>query len=53
MFHDTLKDICFAENKIIKTLPKMVRAVQSAVVNPRNATRFVRQHGNPFIMASS
>lgn len=30
LFHDTLKDIYFAENKILKTLPKMAKAAQSA-----------------------
>jgi len=29
LFHDTLKDIYFAENKILKTLPKMEKAAQS------------------------
>src|SRR5262249_50574605 len=29
LFLETLKDIYFAENKIIKTLPKMAKAVQS------------------------
>jgi len=29
LFHETLKDIYFAENKIIKTLPKMANAAQS------------------------
>jgi ferritin-like metal-binding protein YciE len=29
MFHDTLKDIYFAENRILKTLPKMAKAAQS------------------------
>src|ERR1700687_2640452 len=29
MFHDTLKDVYFAENKILKTLPKMAKAAQS------------------------
>jgi len=29
LFHQTLKDIYFAENKIIKTLPKMAKAAQS------------------------
>src|SRR4029079_4985449 len=29
LFLDTLKDIYFAENKIIKTLPKMAKAAQS------------------------
>ncbi|MGB6443757.1 MAG: ferritin-like domain-containing protein [Xanthobacteraceae bacterium] len=29
MFHDTLKDIFFAEKKILATLPKMAKAAQS------------------------
>jgi ferritin-like metal-binding protein YciE len=29
MFHDTLKDVYFAENKILKALPKMAKAAQS------------------------
>jgi ferritin-like metal-binding protein YciE len=29
LFHETLKDIYFAENKILKTLPKMASAAQS------------------------
>ncbi len=29
LFYDTLKDIYYAERKILKTLPKMVRAAQS------------------------
>ena len=28
LFHDTLKDIYFAENKIVATLPKMAKAAQ-------------------------
>jgi ferritin-like metal-binding protein YciE len=28
-FHDTLKDVYFAENKILATLPKMAKAAQS------------------------
>jgi ferritin-like metal-binding protein YciE len=30
LFHETLKDIYYAERKILKTLPKMARAAQSA-----------------------
>jgi ferritin-like metal-binding protein YciE len=30
LFHDTLKDIYYAERKILKTLPKMSRAAQSS-----------------------
>jgi ferritin-like metal-binding protein YciE len=29
LFHETLRDVYFAENKIIKTLPKMAKAAQS------------------------
>jgi ferritin-like metal-binding protein YciE len=29
LFHDTLKDIYFAEKKILKTLPKMAKAAQA------------------------
>jgi ferritin-like metal-binding protein YciE len=29
LFHDTLKDIYFAEKKILATLPKMSKAAQS------------------------
>jgi ferritin-like metal-binding protein YciE len=29
LFHDTLKDIYYAENKILKILPKMAKAAQS------------------------
>ena len=29
LFHDTLKDIFFAEKKILATLPKMAKAAQS------------------------
>jgi ferritin-like metal-binding protein YciE len=29
LFHDTLRDIYYAERKILKSLPKMVRAAQS------------------------
>ena len=35
LFHDTLKDIYFAEKKILATLPKMARAAQSARVAVR------------------
>src|ERR1700678_3765941 len=29
LFHDTLKDVYFAENKILRTLPKMAKAAHS------------------------
>ncbi len=30
LFHDMLKDVYYAEKQILKTLPKMVKAAQSA-----------------------
>ena len=30
LFHETLKDVYYAENKILKTLPKMAKAAQNA-----------------------
>jgi len=33
LFHDTLKDIYFAEKKILATLPKMAKAAQSEELN--------------------
>jgi ferritin-like metal-binding protein YciE len=32
LFHDTLKDIYFAEKKILKTLPKLAKAAHSSVL---------------------
>jgi len=29
LFHDTLKDVYFAENKIVETLPKLHKAAKS------------------------
>jgi ferritin-like metal-binding protein YciE len=40
LFHDTLKDIYFAEKKILKTLPKLAKAAHSGV--PKAA--FERHH---------
>ncbi len=41
LFHDTLKDIYFAEKQILKTLPKMAKAAQSADL----AAAFKKHHG--------
>lgn len=41
LFHDTLKDIYFAEKKILSTLPKMARAAQSAELR----AAFQKHHG--------
>jgi len=42
LFHDTLKDIYFAENKILKTLPKMAKAAQSKELQ-RAFTKHLRE----------
>jgi ferritin-like metal-binding protein YciE len=41
LFHDTLKDIYFAEKKILATLPKMVRAADSEELK----AAFQKHHG--------
>lgn len=41
LFHDTLKDIYYAERKILKTLPKMKRAAQSEDLK----AAFEKHHG--------
>jgi ferritin-like metal-binding protein YciE len=41
LFHDTLKDIYFAEKKILTTLPKMKKAAQSEEL----AAAFEKHHG--------
>ena len=42
LFHDTLKDIYFAEKKILTALPKMAKAAQSDELGrrSRNTTRY-------------
>jgi ferritin-like metal-binding protein YciE len=42
LFHETLKDIYFAENKILKTLPKMAKAAQSKELQ-RAFTKHLRE----------
>ena len=41
LFHDTLKDVYFAEKKILTTLPKMKKAAQSEEL----AAAFGKHHG--------
>jgi ferritin-like metal-binding protein YciE len=41
LFHDTLKDIYFAEKKILATLPKMAKAAQSSELK----AAFEKHHG--------
>jgi ferritin-like metal-binding protein YciE len=41
LFHDTLKDIYFAEKQILKALPKMAKAAQSADL----VAAFKKHHG--------
>ena len=39
LFHDTLKDIYFAEKKILATLPKMAKAAERGVAAALRNTR--------------
>src|ERR1700712_1837217 len=41
LFHDTLKDIYYAEKKILATLPKMAKAAQSEELR----AAFEKHHG--------
>jgi ferritin-like metal-binding protein YciE len=41
LFHDTLKDIYYAEKKILSSLPKMAKAAQ----NPKLKAAFEKHHG--------
>jgi ferritin-like metal-binding protein YciE len=41
LFHDTLKDVYFAEKKILTTLPKMKKAAESEEL----AAAFEKHHG--------
>ena len=41
LFHDTLKDVYYAERKILATLPKMAKAAQSAELK----AAFEKHHG--------
>ena len=41
LFHDTLKDIYYAEKKILASLPKMAKAAQ----NPKLKAAFEKHHG--------
>jgi len=38
MFHDTIKDIYFAEKKILATLPKMAKAANSSELSEQRQT---------------
>ena len=44
LFHETLKDIYFAENKILKTLPKMAKAAQSKELRRLTWTKLPRTY---------
>jgi ferritin-like metal-binding protein YciE len=46
LFHDTLKDIYFAENKILKTLPKMEKAAQSSALKKAFAKHRTETEGH-------
>jgi ferritin-like metal-binding protein YciE len=46
LFHDTLKDIYFAEKKILATLPKMEKAAQSAELKKAFAKHLKQTEGH-------
>ena len=43
LFHDTLKDIYYAERKILTALPKMAKAAQNDDLPPRSRSTKVRR----------
>src|ERR1700677_2700207 len=45
LFEDTLKDIYYAENKILKALPKMAKAAQSAELKSAFQKHFKETEG--------
>lgn len=45
LFHDTLKDIYYAEKKILKTLPKMAKATQSAELSAAFEKHYAETEG--------
>jgi ferritin-like metal-binding protein YciE len=52
LFHDTLKDIYFAEKKILSALPKMVKAAQDEKLQ----AAFEKHHGedrNPCVASGA
>ena len=46
LFHDTLKDIYFAEKKILSTLPKMEKAAQSSELKKAFAKHRTQTEGH-------
>jgi ferritin-like metal-binding protein YciE len=46
LFHDTLKDIYFAEKKILATLPKMAKAAQADELKKAFATHKTQTEGH-------
>jgi ferritin-like metal-binding protein YciE len=45
LFHDTLKDIYFAERQILKTLPKLAKAAKSEELKAAFLTPGTRPRG--------
>ena len=45
LFHDTLKDIYFAEKKILSTLPKMAKAAQSEELKAAFEKHYIETEG--------
>ena len=49
LFHDTLKDVYFAEKKILASLPKMAKAAQHSELKlPSRNTSANRRSDRPF-----
>lgn len=46
LFHDTLKDIYFAEHQIVKTLPKMARAATAPELKAAFETHLQQTEGH-------
>jgi ferritin-like metal-binding protein YciE len=47
LFHDTLKDIYFAEKKILATLPKMAKVAQSPDLKRKAMSRGLKRFSAP------
>jgi ferritin-like metal-binding protein YciE len=52
LFHDTLKDIYFAEKKILTALPKMAKAARSAELRRRSRSITPRPKGGSSVSSA-
>jgi ferritin-like metal-binding protein YciE len=51
LFHDTLKDIYYAEKKILTTLPKMAKAAQSEELRAAFRSTKLRQKSKSDVLS--